>query len=268
MPINLAPLLDAVKSKLLSIRANHPRYTLSTKAISGQLSIEYTTIPMSKPCKYVMLYYSGDCVYAFKKLIWLFQRCADNQMLQMDNVCSTLETYVNGWASGKEITSRNIKALQNMVSARHDVIKRTIHEYDDLRKTFDSLNTHDDTEMVDHFELSLYQTVSEFPYRRAYKHFFKKDKVNDKLIETHLQTDREILDRLIQLMTVLYMGWNKVGKGDAYEKYRLRQRDLILIVDQFADVVSLDIDLYERFATLNETVIAFKVYPYEKTDDD
>ena len=265
--INLQPFLDAVQAKLLTIRARKKRYTLSTDVLNENLSIEYSTIPMSKPAKHVIIYYSGECVYAYKKLICLYQKCRDLRMMQLDQVGSMISTYVNGWAAGKEITWQNIDTLKKMINVREEAIKKAIHDYDELRAQFDALNVHDDTEMVDSSELSLYQTVKEFPYRKAYKHFFKRDHVSDKLIEEHIKEDNEFLEEMIRLMSVLYMGWNKVGKGDAYEKYRLRQRDLIYIVDKFADVISLDLDLYERFASLNNTVVAFKVYPYEPSED-
>lgn len=265
MARSIIPILETVKTKLKNILASHPRYTLSTDAIHAQLSIEYTMIPLKKPCKFVDLYYSGDCVFAYKKMIQVYQRCIDNKMLQMKNILDQLDLYVNGWSAGKEITTQNIKTLMTMVQYRQDLVKKLIYAFDELHKEFDRLNTHDDTEMVDHCELALYKMTDQFPYRRAYKHFFKKDSVSDKLVQAHIETDMAVLEQLLSLMSILYTGWNRVGKGEEYETWRIRQRELISIIDTFSSVVEQDIELYERFTQLNETIITFKVYPKEKS---
>lgn len=261
---SVIPLLDAVKSKLMAIRSRHIKYTLSTDAIHEQLSIEYTEIPMKKPSRYAVVYYAGECVYAYKKMLQLYQKCVDHKLMEMTSVADELELYVTGWSSGKVITPKNMEWLQGLVDLRGKIVQEFQDQMKELRQNFDSLNQHDDTEMVDHVELSLYKKTDKFPYRRAYRHFFKREMVNDTLVEAHIKTDTDILDRLLRLMNVLYMGWNRVGKGEEYEIWRKKQRQLILLIEEFGTVLDHDIDLYESFLRLNETVIAFKVYPWTK----
>lgn len=265
---SLLLLTDALKGKIRGILNRHTKYVLSTKAIHGQLSIEYTTIPMKKPCKEAIIYYAGDTVYLYRQMIWLYQRCTEDGKLQMTTVCDMLDDYVNAWSSLKEISDANIKGVENFIQTRMSTLKYYLAKFDELKKKFDEANVHDDTEMVDHFTINLYTRQEEFPYRRAYQHFFKKDKISDSLVQKHLDEDRAILDKMINMMTVLYLGWNKIGKGDSFDQYRKRQIELITLIDIFANVIEKDMELYEKFMSLNEVIIAFKIYPKEKKTEE
>ena len=251
MPANISVLLNTIKSKIQNIKGKHPKYILSTDAIKGDLSIEYTEIPLKKPCKSVDVYYSGECVYSYRKLIHLYQSLANNNILIMMPVSTQLELLITGWASGKVVSSRNIQSINNMIEARATQLKIYHNQFDELYDQFMKKNVDDETEMVDCAEIVLYKNAS-----------------GDNLAQTHIKTDMDILDTLLHLMNILYRGYEKVGKGDQYEKWRAVQRALILLVDSFATILEKDIQLYEKFQKLNETVIAFKVYPHDPNKDE
>ena len=268
MPANISVLLNTIKSKIQNIKGKHPKYILSTDAIKGDLSIEYTEIPLKKPCKSVDVYYSGECVYSYRKLIHLYQSLANNNILLMMPVSTQLELLITGWASGKVVSSRNIQSINNMIEARATQLKIYHNQFDELYDQFMEKNVDDETEMVDCAEIVLYKNANSLPYKKVYRHFFKKDIIGDNLAQTHIKTDMDILDTLLHLMNILYRGYEKVGKGDQYEKWRAIQRALILLVDSFATILEKDIQLYEKFQKLNETVIAFKVYPHDPNKDE
>lgn len=261
--VNLAIL--KLKSRILGIKANHGKYTLTTNVLDENISIAYSTLPLKIPCKTVDVYYSGECLYTYKQLLGLYGKVTTYKILNMETSCSDIEVYVRGWSHNKIISDTNISFLHDNTEGKLNYLKQFHDEFDTLLSKFQELNVHDDTEMVDHFKLSLYRTTTEVPYRRIYNHFFKKGAiVSDSLIEAHINRDIDILDRLQTNLLLLYSGWDKVGKGDEYEVWRIRQSELIDIIQLFADVIEQDIMLYEKMGKLNELVICFKVYPVRK----
>ena len=264
MPI-LSLVLDSVRSKLTSIKQSRVKYVTSISSIrSGELSIEYTKIPLPKPCKRAELYYMGETIAAYRSLIIFANQCIKNASMNMSTVADSLELYVNGWQNGKIITESDLSSLQDSIVKRNKALKDAHIWFDKQLSKFNTLNTSHVDDMIDHVSFNLYEVTTEFPYRRAYNHFFKKHRVEDKVIEAHLKTDDDILDMLIQLISALYAGWDKSGKGEAFENYRNIQHALIALIQSFADALEMDIELFEKFAALNETIIAFKVYPVTK----
>lgn len=254
--------LDSTRSKIAALKQRKVKYVTSTSAIGDHaLSIEYTKIPLSRPCKRVELYYMGENIAAYRNLIMYVNQCLSNASLNMSSPADSLEMYVNGWQNGKIITPQDIERLRKSISSRITLLRAAHNRFDMLLGKFNELNNSHEGDMVDHVSFNLHETTTEFPYRRAYNHFFRKHKVEDKVIETHLKNDDDILDMLMSLITALYAGWDKTGKGDAFEKFRSDQHALIILAQLYADALELDIQLYEKFATVNEMVVAFKLYP-------
>ena len=254
--------LDTVRSRLNALKQRRVKYVTSITSINAnELSIEYTKIPLPKPCKRVELYYMGEAIAAYRALIMFANQCIKDASMAMDPVADSLEMYVNGWQNNKIITESDLKTLRESIEHRIKAMKGAHAWFDKQLAKFNSLNQSPEEDMVDHMSFNLYEMTTEFPYRRAYNHFFRKHKVEDKIIEAHLKNDDNILDMLIQLISALYSGWDKSGKGEAFENFRNNQHALIELVQLFADVLELDIQLYEKFATLNEMVVAFKLYP-------
>lgn len=264
MPV-ISLVLDSVRSKVASLKQRRIKYVTSLSSIqNNELSIEYTKILLPKACKRAELYYMGETIAAYRSLLIFANQCIKNANLNMETIADALELYVNGWQNNKIITESDLTSLQNSIHQRLKSLKDAHAWYEKQLAKFNSLNASPDEDMVDHVSFNLFDMTTEFPYRRAYNHFFKKYRIQDRVIEDHLKMDDNILDMLIQLISSLYAGWEKSGKGEAFEEYRHIQHSLIELVQLFADSLELDIQLYEKFAKLNETVVAFKLYPSKR----
>jgi hypothetical protein len=255
----LGAMYQAALSKVNAIRISCQRFTLSADAVD-HLSIDYTTIPMKKECNQAVVYYSGETIAAYRKLLNLYDKITNDQYVGMTEVGDLVTTYISGWSSLKIITDQNIAQLDAMIERRRTKLTQYHTLFDQGMSAFNVKNEAI-VEMVDHINVPLYHYTTEFPYRKAYAHFYKRQRVNEKLVQTHINNDIDLLDQLADLLGLLYAGWEKSGKGEDYERYRDLQRRLIVTTQNLADVLELDITLYEKFTRLNETVINFKIYP-------
>lgn len=253
-------MIQSAISKIDSIKQNHGRFTLSGDVIKSNLSIDYSTIKLKKECKIVQLYYSGETIAAYRKMLNEYQKIIDDPNLKLDDIMNQINAYVNGWSTLKIISDQNLTMLDSMIARRHTKLQNYHASMNDLMDDFQSKNK-EVVEMVDRITIPLYKYTTEFPYRRAYAYFFKKQRVHESLVQGHIEDDIQYLDDLINKLNILYAGWEKSGKDEAFERYREIQRRLILSIQSFADVLELDITLYEKMIALNETVINFKVYP-------
>lgn len=256
----LQTMAQAAITKLTNIRRNHAKYTLTTDVIKSNLSIDYTTIKLKKECKSVTVYYSGETIAAYRKLLNEYQKVIDDKAVMIPDVTELLDTYVMGWATMKVVTASNLENVEKMIAGRLSKIHYYHNRMDDLMAEFKRKNNDIDG-MVDSVHINLFKYTTEFPYRRAYAHFYKRQRVNEAIVQHHIADDIQTLDRMIELLNILYSGWEKTGKDDSFDKFREVQHRLILAIQSFADVLEADIELFEFFTELDETVINFKVYP-------
>jgi len=256
----LKTMANAAITKLTNIRRNHAKYTLTTDAIKANLSIDYTTVKLKKECKSVIVYYSGETIAAYRKLLNEYQKVIDDKTVRIPDVTDLLDTYVLGWSTMKVVTGSNLENVENMIRGRLSKIHQYQNHMDELMADFRRKNEDIDG-MVDSVNINLFKYTTDFPYRRAYANFFKRQRVNEAIVQHHIADDIQALDRMIELLNILYSGWEKTGKDDSFDKFREVQHRLILAIQSFADVLEADIELFEFFTELDETVINFKVYP-------
>lgn len=69
------------------------------------------------------------------------------------------------------------------------------------------------------------------------------------------------LDHLIELLELLYAGYDHSGKGDAFEAHRVRQRQLITLIQHTADLIEQELSIVEKIINLRNLIINVKVYP-------
>lgn len=251
----------SVKTRLSHLLRSHPGYILSTEALGDNVSIAYSQITMKEPCKYVTLYYSGNCISAYRKIIVLYFKYINHEYLNFDSIFYGLRDLVLGWNSSKVITTKNWQSIQSVIQKRISVLHQYHSSYDELFEEFSKLNVDDPSEMVDYVDMSLFKYSTFFPYRRAYHHFFKKQGFSDKVLSERYEKDVSYLDQMIRFMQYLYTNQDKTGNTDAFEAWKRAQKELIRAVQYMADLIEMDLRLIEKFRKAKETAICFKLYP-------
>ena len=254
-------LQEAIKKRIDEIRFSRQRYVFSHDSID-HLSIAYSTIRLPKECKEVTVWYSQDLINLYKEILALYGKCTQSRDKSTSSryIMGELTTLVNGWNTQKEVDSESISHLSAAVERIYTRMQQFNATFDKKYKYFLRKNT-DSENFMDHVSMKLYRYTTEFPYHRFQNYFFKKDGVDDKKIRDAINTDLEYLERILNLMQILYSGYDKVGKGEEYEMYRMRQRQLIYIIKDFVNALELEIQFYEKILQILGTVIVFKVYP-------
>lgn len=258
-------LCSSVTKRIDQIKFSRQRYVMSRQHVKDNLSIEYTTIPLPKECKEVTLYYSKEIIDAYKKLMstyYALEKQADSQA-RSPYIMSELDLYIRGWNSYKIITRQNIDYLSGMVERMTGRLRKFTESFDKLLANFHRLNT-DSPVFPDSTNIKLYKYTNEFPYRRAYSYFFKNEKLNEDVLRKVIDDDMGYLDQLVELIHILYSGWDKIGKGESFDEYRFHQRVLIYTVRDFANALEMEIHLYEKFLSIGKEIISFKLYPKKR----
>lgn len=252
-------MVDALKQKIKNMAQNHRRYG-SSSSIEGPLSIDYSIIKLPKECNAVQLYFANETMVAFRRIVEYYGKVTnDKRGMPIGEMASLIEDYVKGWSSYKSITMANLDNVDWIIETRHNKLLGQHHYLDSLMDRFKQLN--DNSQLVDWRNLKLYHYTDEFPYRRAYAYFFKRERIDDGALNARIAGDTLLLDRMIEMLNVLYGGYDKTGKGDRFEYYRLLQKRLMDIIQNFADLVECDINLCEKFIQVTEIPINFKVIP-------
>ena len=57
------------------------------------------------------------------------------------------------------------------------------------------------------------------------------------------------------------LGMIMLGKGDAFEAHRVRQRQLITLIQHTADLIEQELSIVEKIINLRNLIINVKVYP-------
>lgn len=253
-------LWSAINGKLEAIKLKHSKYSLTLKQMKGEFSIDYSTVKLPKITKHVRLQFSRDTIASYHRLLRLYKEAAADDMLDMQKLCDELEKYVVGWKTGRTITDANLGTINGSMNARQRHIDQISERFKAELRKFNEYNV-DETEIVDHCIIPLYRWTDEFPYRRAYEHFFKKMRIREDDVTSVIDKDIKVLDKLVELTAVLYQGYQATGKGDEYDLFRKQQRELILLIARYGDIVENHINLIEELTQIRDLVINFKIFP-------
>ena len=260
----LTTLYDAVCAKLKRARLKHQKYVSTLNEIDAKyFSIDYTVIPLPKECRHVKLWYSRDAITAYKQILRIWREFNEDDQMKLKAFVDEFEVYVIGWDRGREVTEHNLMTLRTTVKER---LARIADMDRRLTKAIDGFNriNRDSTELVDQCVIPLYHNTDNFNYHRAYAHFFRRVQIQEGRLQRILEEDLALVDRLLELAAVLYRGYDRVGRDEAFENYRRIQRELLVMTEQYDAVIESHMELLQSFAAVRQLVIYFKIYPYDK----
>lgn len=252
-------LCNALKSRFLATKR---KSYLSTDLITGDdISVEYTTLTLSKPCKSVDVYYTYDAIRHYNAVILAHETYKKEYAFFIDDCFLQIERYVLGWDTGKIVSVEDIAKLNYFIQLRKAKLAQMYEKVCQECNKFQEMNV-PDIDMVDRLHLQMYGgSTNKLDYRRVHNALFKKRQIRTKDTEKFLNRDDAVISPAIDLIQMLTKAWDKIGKGDDYDEWRQRQKDLLQALKEFADTVELDIDLNLKFYDLSRTALCFKIYP-------
>lgn len=260
----LTALYNAVSAKLKRLRSRHlGSISTLTELDASVFSIDYSTMQLPRSCRHVKLWYSGDIIRAYRKILRIWKEFNEDELMSLKDIVDDYELYVIGWDRGRRMTDRNLMTLKTNAEERLARIRDVDGRLETAIRSFDKLNR-DPSELVDNVVIPLYHNTEDFSYRRAYAHFFKRAQIQEGRLQRILEEDFALIERLLELATVLYRGYDRIGRGDEFETYRRHQQLLLTLAETYNDVIEAHIDLLKGFSAVRHLIIAFKIFPYEK----
>lgn len=247
---------DAIKKSSFK----HQSFVYSLDVIpKDTFSIEFSRIPLRKPSKFVYVYFAREAIYAYQQLLNSADTYKESKSY-IDSILKQLDELVTGWNHGKEITKENVGILTRTINHTINALHALSDSIDENLVEFNRYNT-DEEGMIDRFTLAFYKPLPDIPYKSVYKHFFKKKRLPIKELTETIDGRVKQLDHLIELMDLLYAGYEHAGKGEAFEEHRVRQKQLILFIQSTANLVELELNVVEKIIKLRDVIINVKVYP-------
>ena len=253
-------LINVAKDKIQKLSRTHQQFVYSLDVVfKDSFSIEYSRITLRKPSKFVYVYFAREAISCYQQLLRAPDTYKESKSY-IDDILKQLDEYVTGWNSGKEITKENIGVLTRTINHTGNALSAISYEIDENVKEFEKYNQDTDG-MVDRFTLAFYKPLPDIPYKSVYKHFFKKKRLPIKELTDIINERTKALDHLIELLELLYAGYDHAGKGDAFEAHRVRQRQLITLIQHTADLIEQELAIVEKIINLRNLIINVKVYP-------
>lgn len=259
---NVKRLFNALRLYLVNLRGTTEPVISKEKLES--LSINYSTIPLSRETKWVRVYFSREIINAYMKHLSVWDLYAEQVLHDRptSEVVKQLFDYVIAWQQEKVFNDDTRTFIEN---AANSLSTRCSFHCGRVEKTwawFEQVNASSD-KLTEYFDAKFKEPINSFPYIRAYNYFFRKKRIDIEQVRELMAKDINALDELINMLKILDGGWDKCGKGDAFDNFRATQQCLLRCVRIVADAIEYEIHFYEHILQFNQAIINFKLFPMD-----
>lgn len=254
-------LMKSLKDYMTNLKTTAPTYVFSTDKIKS-VSIDYTTIDLDRPTRWVRIFYSRKTTAAYMAHMANWDSYLESVVnyYNTNGIVRRLRDYVVAWSNNKAFIKENFDDLRSLAEGHRN---RCSYQYGRMYKNweyFQERNVETD-DMVSYFDTRFKEPITAFPYVRAYNYLFRKRRVDINQVRQLIETNMNALDEMVNMVAILDSGWDKCGKDQSFEDYRFAQRELLDCVRITADAIELEMKLYELVLQFNNTVVNFKVFP-------
>lgn len=259
---NVKRLFNALRIYLTNLKGTTE--PVISKEKLDALSINYSMIPLQRETKWVRVYFSREAVNAYMKHLSVWELYAEQVLNDRPTpeVVRLLSDYVLAWHQEKAFDNETrIHAEKTSAS----LSTRCSFHLNRIKKTwewFAQANDNSD-KLVDYFDAKFKEPITSFPYIRAYNYFFRKKRIDVEKVRELMSNDIKSLDELINMLQILDGGWDKCGKSDAFDSYRMTQRCLLDCARTVADAIEYEIHFYEYILKFSQAIINFKLFPMD-----
>lgn len=261
-PSNVQRYFNSLKLYIANLKGTAEPYVTSRDTLTS-VSISYSTIPLPRKTKWVRVYFSRKSINAYMKHITVWD-LYEEQVLQdrpSSEALKLLMDYVIAWQQEKLFKSDTRTYAEKTVDNLHT---RCSFHLSRIKQTWEWFSRENAAApLSDYFDTKFKEPITEFPYLRAYNYFFRKRRIDPERIRAFLDVDIRALDSLLDMVGILESGWDKCGKGDAFDDFRESQQCLLHCVQTLADALECEIHFYEYMLRFNQAIINFKLFPMD-----
>lgn len=228
------------------------------EAVGSDINFDNTMVPLPAPMSKIKVYFAREAYMAYRECMEIWYNYHKTQRTVVTFPIKNLEKYIIGLDKDKIVTMEDIQILRDSLKPMRQILDETTGPLAEASQKFFYENK--EAETVDMIRVNLYAPSEVVQYSKLHFALFKKSRIYQGFVLDYLRRDTNILDRLARLVNKLYADINKTGQGEEYETYRLRQYQLLEILNRYTDYLEEDGNNMDIFVRLSKTPINIKIY--------